>query len=193
MRMVDSADWDLSGMRDRSRAAKLMNPLSSEDLISAVAVEAEAAALEGRSSWRWQLGQEMVGCGRAIALFPLSHETFDALFNGRSGYRAQYHLSCEEGIQFNTMLICALLGSLGTACARSPHRQRESLKRSFEGPDTKLWVLYDGEPFRCAAEGELSPRRWLRNNPASMGLRAPMPSLPAIEIKGTWISDLDGE
>jgi hypothetical protein len=32
----------------------------------------------------------MAGDGHAIAVIPLERNTFDALFNGRSGYRAQY-------------------------------------------------------------------------------------------------------
>jgi hypothetical protein len=43
-------------------------------------------------------------------------ETFDALFNGRSGYRAQYYLSCIEGIAFNATLVGALLDPLKIAC-----------------------------------------------------------------------------
>jgi hypothetical protein len=61
----------------------------------------------------------LVGCGRAIASFTLNAETFDALFNGRSGYRAQYYLSCQEGSNFNAMLIGALLKPLRAACERA--------------------------------------------------------------------------
>jgi hypothetical protein len=56
----------------------------------------------------WQPGTEMVGCSRAIIVIPLKPDTFDDLINGRSGYRAQYYLSVEEGQRFNRKLVSAL-------------------------------------------------------------------------------------
>jgi hypothetical protein len=47
MRMVDPAEWDLSSMVDRGRAAKLLDPPSGEDLITGVAAEALEAAIQG--------------------------------------------------------------------------------------------------------------------------------------------------
>ena len=61
MRMVDPAEWDLSGMEKRGRAARLLNPPSGEDLIITVAAEALEAAIQGRSSWSWQDGDLMPG------------------------------------------------------------------------------------------------------------------------------------
>src|SRR4051794_25010991 len=83
-------------MRDRCRAAQLLEPPRGENLIEIVAREALTAQEE-----RWCEGKDMHGCSRAIASFPLSLPTFEALFNGCSGYRAQYYLSCIEGIVFN--------------------------------------------------------------------------------------------
>ena len=164
MRMVETAKWDLSGMRDRSRAARLMAPPSGEDLIHVVAAEVRNTALKGQASWHWQEGREMAGCGRAIASFPLDAETFDTLFNGRSGYRAQYYLSCIEGIAFNAMLVGALLTSLNVACERTMPDQLAASRWSFEGPESKAWVLGDNAPFIAAREGEFSPSRLLKNS-----------------------------
>jgi hypothetical protein len=193
MRMVDLAEWDLSGMeeRDRDRAARLLDPPSGEELISAVAAQALEAAIQGRSSWSWQHGKVMAGCGRAIGSFPLYADTFDALFNGRSGYRAQYYLSCQEGIEFNARLISALQKPLRLACERAPTDLVASLQHSFEGPYSKIWVLCDGGPFCGAPKDEFKPRSWFERNPASMGLRAPFPDLPGIEIKGSWMNNSD--
>jgi hypothetical protein len=151
--MVDPAEWDLSGMEKRGRAARLLNPPSGEDLIITVAAEALEAAIQGRSSWSWQDGDLMAGCGRAIASFPLNPDTFDALFNGRSGYRAQYYLSCQEGIAFNAMLISALLRPLSIACERAPAGKIDVSQYSFEGSHSKIWVLGDSAPF-CAAPSQ---------------------------------------
>jgi hypothetical protein len=41
--MVDISEWDLTGMRDRSRAARLMAPPIGNDLITTVASEARRA------------------------------------------------------------------------------------------------------------------------------------------------------
>lgn len=137
--------------------------------------------------------KEMAGCGRAIASYPLRSDTLDALFNGRSGYRAQYYLSCSEGIQFDAALISALLKALVFACDRAPLSMMAALQRSFEGPYSKVWVLCDGGPFQAAPEGEFMPKRWVEKNPASIALHAPLPNLPAIEIKGSWMTGVDHE
>jgi hypothetical protein len=194
MRMVEQSEWDLSGMLDRSRAARLMAPPSGNDLINNVATEARKAALEGRASWCWQDGREMAKCCRTIASFPLGHETFDVLFNGRSGYRAQYYLSCIEGIAFNAALVSALLESLNIACERSCPGQVPASRWSFDGPESKAWVLGDSAPFIDAREGEFSPKRWVdRYLAPSPWLRAPRPDKPGIEVKGSWVSNLDGK
>jgi len=158
--MVDPIEWNLSGMSDRDRTARLLNPATGEDLIIAVAAEAFEAAIQGRSSWSWQDGEHLAGCGRAIASFPLKADTFDALFNGRSGYRAQYYLSCQEGSNFNAMLIGALLKPLRAACDRAPASHATLLQHSFGGPFSKVWVLGDGGPFCAAPTDEFKPRRW---------------------------------
>jgi hypothetical protein len=194
MRMVNTAEWDLSGMLDRSRAARLMAPPSGEDLINIAATQARKAALQGQAYWRWQDGREMAGCGRAIASFPLDAESFDNLFNGRSGYRAQYYLSCIEGIAFNAALVGALLTSLSIACESTFPDQLPASRWSFEGPESKAWVLGDSAPFIAAREGEFSPRRWVdRSLAPSPWLRAPRPDKPGIEVKGSWVSNLDGK
>src|SRR5947207_135821 len=105
-------------MIDRERASRLLDPPKGEDLITTVAGQAIEAAIEGRAAWTWQEGRDMAGCGRAIVSFPLEARAFDALFNGRSGYRAQYYLSCQEGASFNSMLIGSLLKPLRIACER---------------------------------------------------------------------------
>jgi hypothetical protein len=138
-----------------SRARReIVHPLGGEQLTSAVAEEAEAAARRGLSSWRWQHGEEMVGCRRGVATFPLARDTFDALFNGRSGYRAQYYLSCEDGIQFNSEIIRALTKPLALTYQKVPAEEFAVLERSFVGPYSKIWVLGDRAPFLAAQEKE---------------------------------------
>jgi hypothetical protein len=127
-----------------------------------------------------------------LAIIPLCRDTFDALFNGRSGYRAQYYLSPAEGARFNGMLMKVLLEPIRRIYEFDPRRTWDSVKRSIRGPWSKVWVHGDSEPFTDALDGEFCPRRWAERANQSIWLRAPLPMLPAIDIKGSWISDLDG-
>ena len=56
MKAVDEAEWDLSGMRDRDRAKRLLRAMQPEDLINRVSRE----AMDGETAWRWQAGTEML-------------------------------------------------------------------------------------------------------------------------------------
>jgi hypothetical protein len=187
MRMVEIAEWDLSGMLDRVRAHRLLNPPAAEELMEIVRREAAMANPQRDEFCTLRPGTSMAGCQRAIAVIQVSAETFDSLFNGRSGYRAQYYLSEEEGICFNRMLIDALIEPL-----RAVFHAGDVEVRSFSGPGSKIWVHGDSVPFREAAHGEFLPRRWATERPSSsLALRAPLPPFTAIELKGAWLSRAD--
>src|SRR5882724_2234388 len=126
MRMGNSSEWDLSGMVDRCRAHRLLNPPAPDELIAVIEREAMSAAVSGKGSWDWQDGTSMLGCGRALAVIPICRDTFDALFNGRSGYRAQYYLSPAEGARFNGILVKALLEPIKRIYDRDPRRPWDS-------------------------------------------------------------------
>src|SRR5262245_22746151 len=97
MRMVEPVEWDLTGMRDQTRRERLMAAPDPVSLVAMVAKAAENAAMTRRASLTCETGEEMRGCHRAIMIFPGGRDLFDWLFNGHSGYRAQYYLSCDEG------------------------------------------------------------------------------------------------
>jgi hypothetical protein len=121
MRLVDAYEWDLSNMLDRARAARLLAPLEPEALLTTIAQQTSNAVAAGQGRWCWQDGEEMLGCGRTIFVLPLLNaDTYDFLFNGRSGYRAQYYLSCGEGDQFNAKLVSLLLGPTRSIFERDP-------------------------------------------------------------------------
>jgi hypothetical protein len=193
MRMVNPSEWDLSGMVDRRRADRLLNPPTPEQLIAMTEREAMSAADSGNGSWDWQHGTSMFGYSRALATIPICRDTFDALFNGRSGYRAQYYLSPAEGARFNGMLVKVLLEPIKQIYNLDLHPPPwDSVKHSIEGPWSKIWVYGDSKPFADSRDGEFCPRRWADRADGSIWLRAPLPVLPAIDVKGTWISDVDG-
>jgi len=189
MRIVDPLEWDLTGMRCQARMRRLIAAPRPEDLIACIAAQAMKWASSGRVSW--DFGRDsMVGYGRARAILPLTPGSFDALINGRSGYRAQYYLSCLEGAAFNLGLVAAILPALEVATVD----EDSGLKLwSFRGPWSKIWVTGDHAPFAAAPIGEFQPRRWIQRSPASVWLRAPLPAEPAIDVIGSWISDDHGK
>lgn len=192
MRMVDQSDWDLSDMHDRDRAWRLLNPPPAEDLIATIAREAMEHARHPQSFWECEPGKDMKDCSRAHAVVPLRPEMFDALFNGRSGYRAQYHLSEEEGREYNALLVGALIPAIQRIYDHRTGRPDWSeLKHSLAGPWSKIWVFGDSGPFKDAADGDFLPRRWADRAARSVWIRAPLPADPALDVKGTWVSSLD--
>ena len=120
-----------------------------EDLLAKVAQEAMGAAED--CAIEWEPGkQTMLGCHRASAPIRLFPETFDALMNGRSGYRAQYYLSTEEGAHFNAELVRALIPAMKTF--RQPlDIEPANVLRSLEGPWSKIWVYRDFRSVQCCA------------------------------------------
>jgi hypothetical protein len=197
MRMVERAEWDLSRMPEERRN-RLLDPPSPGELLLTVHREAMEATPEGRGLIEWQLGRDdgdMVGCGRAIVVLPLRPATFDALFNGRSGYRAQYYLSCAEGADFNRQLVLSLIEPARIVYRSKPLQEPWTLlQHSLQGPWSKIWVHGDAKPFEDAPTDEFRPGRWVeRDHSVSAWLRAPLPDRPAIDLKGTWVSAATNE
>src|SRR5689334_236195 len=190
MNIVDEVEWDLSGMRDRERAWRLLRALNPKELIERVAHEALDNTFSGRTTWEWEPGTHMAGCSRAIFVFPLTAKTFDDFFSGRAGYRAQYYLSADGGRTFNDALVAALFSAANNAFERDPKAPGwEVVEKAVHGPHSKLWINGDGDPFVGAPEREFSPRRWAQRASNSVWLKAPLPSAPAIDLKGTWLCD----
>jgi hypothetical protein len=193
MNQVDAHEWGLQGMRDESRRARLLNPPSPEELITIVAREAMEAALARRFDVRCQDGDNMKGCARARAAIPLCVPTFDLLFNGRSGYRAQYYLSESEGIEFNRLITTALCETARVAHDATPDaRGWTFVEKSLQGSWTKIWVHGDRKPICGVDPNEFRPARWARDYPYVIWVRAPLPDAPALDLIGSWVEDETG-
>ena len=191
LRIVNEVEWDLSGMRDRARAQRLLRAISPESIVDRVASEAIDPQLTSGASWRWQPGETMAGCSRAIAIIPLARDTFDDLINGRCGYRAQYYLSISDGQHFNRMLVDALCDAVKRIFEHDPKPPDwPVVERSLTGPQSKIWVHCDSKAFPDALQGEFSPQRWAHRS-HTVWLRAPLPQHLAIDLKGTWLADKD--
>jgi hypothetical protein len=118
----------------------------------------------------------------------LTESVFDQLFNGNSGYRAQYYLTPEEGILFNHDVIGALLASIEASYRRQPLRVPLKLvRRSLQAPHAKIWVFNEIPAFDAAAPNSLNPPRWVENN-ASRGRKAPLPPHLMLDLKGAFIN-----
>jgi hypothetical protein len=186
MRLVDEDIWRLSELSSERRA-RLLQPLDPVALLNQVAVDAQSAAAGGTIKLQWQRSDDFPGYSRLVAKVPLKEETFDQLFNGRSGYRAQYYLSPEEGVLYNRDLLAILLPALMQALIAAPLGVDEVLvRRSLAGPHAKVWVFEEKQAFDEAPSDTLNPPRWF-DNKAIPGRRAPLPEHLSIEVKGVFI------
>jgi hypothetical protein len=182
-------------MADHQRAAKLQAGPSPEELIAAVARETAEAATDERSRLTWEHSTEAPDYFRTWGTFRLTPDTFDALFNGPTGYRAQYYLSVMEGMHFNRSLIAAVAPAIQMVHRRTRNATPLSaIEASLSGPMSKAWIADDGIVLNAAPKGELRPKRWLEasDDLGSMPFRAPRPDSPSLDIKGTWFRPSDG-
>ena len=189
MRVVPADMWRLSADLE-SRRARLVDGVHPEDLLKRVAADAHAAA-QSRSiplCWQESSDEGREGYFRLSSQFPLTESTFDQLFNGNSGYRAQYYLSPEEGILYNHDVIQAILPSIATSYQAQPLRVPiEFVERSLTAPHAKIWVFNEVPAFDAAIANTLSPPRWVENN-ASRGRKAPLPAHLMLDLKGSFIN-----
>jgi hypothetical protein len=123
-----------------------------------------------------------------VAQIPLAESTFDQFFNGRSGYRAQYYLSPEEGILYNRDTLDRLVHAIEIAYSRSRGIEWKLVKESIHAPHAKVWVFQDEAAFNHSLPNVLNPPRWVDNATGNkFGLRTPLPDHRKIDIKGSFI------
>ena len=186
VRSVDRHQWcldDALGLR-RLRLLEVPEP---EDLLRRVIDESKQASENGSIRLEWKESSERRGYFRLVAQILLSETTFDQFFNGRSGYRAQYYLSPEEGILFNRDILQALLPVLAVAHSKAHLSVNfDLIGTSLLAPHAKVWVFEEQAAFNDAADNALNPPRWVENG-ATRGRRAPLPSHHMLELKGSFL------
>jgi hypothetical protein len=191
LRMVSQQDWDLFKLPDAARRQRLLCPPSGEYLLTSLITEAAHAAEHGEICLDWEKALDKPGYFRLRTQIPVTEGTFDLLFNGRSGYRAQYYLSPEEGIVYNRQIIDGLIPAINSAYDRNPLRDIpfDLIECSLRTPHAKIWVFEKPgyNPFNKAAENTLNPARWVQNNKACLGRRCPLPNCLQIDLKGSFI------
>ncbi|MGL3214042.1 hypothetical protein [Bradyrhizobium sp. BR 1433] len=186
MRSVPTSDWDLTNLNDVERRIHLLEEVSGDDLISGLTTAAKKAAGEGQADFEWQRAADTEAppnTFRIVSQIPLPERFFDQLFNGRSGYRAQYYLSPQEGEAFNRRIIDALESELAHPASITLGVSRSLIARSFMGAYSKIWVANEREAFDAAPSGRLMPPQW--RCCAGRGTRLPLAS--HLDIKGTFI------
>jgi hypothetical protein len=186
IRIVEEAHWLISEVLAHRRA-RLLQPPAPIALLSEVSDQGKSAAREGEIKLAWREADDFPGYWRLVAKVPLKEETFDQLLNGRSGYRAQYYLSPEEGVLFNYDVLSALAPALEQAfLGASLNVDWQLVRRSLAGPHAKVWVFEEKKAFDEAVSDALNPPRWVGNG-ATRGRKAPLPDHRSIDVKGTFI------
>jgi hypothetical protein len=183
---VSAEEWVITFEIPEDRRRRLIEVPSATDLIKRVAEEAMSAATSsGMPRPTLIPAIEQPGCYRAEAKIPVTDEAFDQLFNGRSGYRANYYLSPEGGASFNRTIVDSLI----PAILHASESDGQFFEQSLRGQYSKIWVVGDGRAFLDAPPA-LLPERWRiywEGKESALGLRLPLPPHPQIDVKGTFI------
>ena len=107
-----NADWFFDGIRDRdpARAERLEHVALFDHIAQDMRVALHSAIL--RRHCRIALDKPSTGepGERAVLQFPVCPYLFDAFFNARSGYRANYWAAPKFGIQAERALVSLLAG-----------------------------------------------------------------------------------
>lgn len=191
--MVSVDLWSLSATIPAHRRKRLLEPRPPGELLERLEIEAKAAADGRLVSAAWIRSDEAPAFWRIEAQIPVTQAVFDQWFNSRSGYRAQYYLSPDEGIAFNRQTVEKMIPAVRAGYAECRLAEPWSLvAESLAGPFAKAWVYKDKEAFDSAIADTLTPPQWVENK-GSRGLCAPLPTSPSIEIKGTFIDPASHE
>src|SRR5258705_8265307 len=182
---ISSAVWKYN--LSPGRVAHLDSAPSSDDLLDEVVREIRANA--DRTEFCWQPGKSMVGCFRVGASMPCTAPVYDWLFNGPTGYRAQYYNSEQDGEAFDRALVDGAAALLINSISWPDFDAStgDLGKLSLRGFQSKLG--FDDKAFKGAPPRELLIDRWVKNTGGAdvMNVRAPRPEKPVLTFWGTWV------
>lgn len=188
---VPATEWIIGSIIPAGRRQRLIDIPSSVDLVRLVSTEAMSAAKSAMLRPCLRQAEDRPGYFRAEVQVPLPEELFDQLFNGRSGYRANYYLSPQQGAAFNRAMVTSITPAILEACTTAGFDPEdvEFTRLSLHGQYSKIWIVGDGQAF-LASPAALIPERWAsywQGKDSSLGLRLPLPSIPQLDVKGTFI------
>jgi hypothetical protein len=187
--LVPVEEWiiDETLLRDGPRKTRLIDVPPPLDLIREVSREAARAP-----GIRLALVQsaEQPSYFRVEAQIRLPDPLFDQLFNGRSGYRAQYYISAAKGAALNRRIVDALTPTILDGCrCKIFVGEADAIRRSLAGRYSKIWAVGDGCVF-LNSPSALRPERWKsywEGNDSELGLKLPLPSAPQLDLKGSFV------
>jgi hypothetical protein len=187
--LVPVEEWiiDETLLRDGPRKTLLIDVPPPLDLIREVSQEAARAP-----GIRLALVQsaEQPSYFRVEAQIRLPDPLFDQLFNGRSGYRAQYYISTAKGAAFNRRIVDALAPTILDGCrCKIFVGEADAVRRSLAGRYSKIWAAGDGCVFRNS-DSALRPERWKsywEGKDSELGLKLPLPRPPQLDVKGSFV------
>jgi len=197
---VSESEWNYAATLDKGRMAVLINPPEADEIISLVASQALEAAAQDKICLKWQVAEFATNDSdtnfkantyfRIEAKIPVIPESFDLLFNGRNGYRAQYYISVAEGERFNKELVANLTPAICRQNEVTNVALQSTVQASLNGKDSKIWVVGDAKGF--SEQEELIAKRWNeRNPPAFFSTRLALITPPQMHLKGTFICEND--
>lgn len=197
MQVVAAGDWNLEEMADSERRCRLLGSISPEELLERV--DAHANKTVADICVHWREADDHKGCWRVESTAPLAADTFDLLFNGCMGYRAQYYRSLDDGRTLNRSLVGRLTLVIKAALRHGRcgfPATWDQVEQSLKGPHSKLWVAGDWAAF-IRERQVLKPARWVAYwsccQDKALGLTAPLPDHPALDLKGTFICQRTGD
>lgn len=184
---IDQADW--GHITEEMDAAEIADRLRSE-------IEAGLGAF--RVLPECECSTANPPFSRAWVEVPVSEALFSALMNGRSGYRAHYAQSIEQGETFNRWIIervvspiiafreCyegTMTGDFVAASLRGPHT-KIWFPKAISDPSASVWRSGLPEVIRWPQWVSY----WKHKARPRKGLLAPVPEEPAILLNGTFVA-----
>ena len=183
---VPENEWVIS-VDDQQRIGSLRSTPTAEMLISEVTAQAMLAAALGGICLCWEEASDKPSYWRVNANIIIKEDLFDHLFNGRSGYRAQYYLSVREGEIFNRTFVDELIPAIKKTYEIKPLENATwlAVEASLKGRYSKIGVK-NGNAYE--EEKTLITPRWKDYNYGSR-LLATFP--PQVDVLGTFMTPDD--
>jgi hypothetical protein len=179
---VPENEWVIA-INDSVRCKQLSASLSTSEISSYMAAQAMQVSATNGICLRWEEAIEKPSYWRANVKISIQENLFDQLFNGRSGYRAQYYLSVHEGENFNRSLVDTLIPAIRKAYEIKPLENATwlAVEASLKGRYSKIGVK-NGNAYE--REKTLVTPRW-KDSEWGSRLLATFP--PQVDVLGTFV------
>jgi hypothetical protein len=183
--------WKYSSSMEESRREVLSRPFGFDDLVRRVVEDMKvirAIAALGRD-------RGLTDCIQPVFFIELP-KTGDVLFNGSSGYRAQYWMDPWRGLEANAQLISALKpGLLASVDIQvQPNLAKIDVCASLDATSAKVWIREAPSTMEHRVDLDVEP--WTSEAArgvelAQLGLAAPQ--IQKFEVKGALLDPFGNE